>query len=101
MSDSSIPSDLVDQDTVKLRQVEERLQPAFQEQSEMYRTMKSSLCDCSNCISAREESARRRLTDIPKQPDISQWKIPDIRPLFRFLLPSDEAIYIASIFSSN
>ena len=105
MSDSSIPSDLVDQsthtDTVKLRQDEERLQAAFQEQSERYRTRKSSLCDCSNCINARElekgtdvkESVRRPPAPaLPKQPDISQLKIPDIRSLFRFLLPSDEVI---------
>ena len=102
MSDSSIPSDLVDQDTVKLRQDEERLQARFQEQSEWYRLYGgSSLCDCSNCINARElkaadvgESARRRppVPALPKQPDISQLKIPDIRSLFRFLLPSDEAI---------
>ena len=113
MSDSSIPSDLVDQsthtDTVKLRQAEERLQARFQEQSEWYRLHGgTSLCDCSNCINARErkaaeveESDRRRPPDIPKQPDISQRKIPDIRPLFRFRRPSDEAIDIADIFSSN
>ena len=70
MSDSSIPVDQTD--TVKLRQTEERLQAAFQEQAEMYRTMKSSLCDCSNCIKAREGSVRRQPSDIPKQPDISQ-----------------------------
>jgi hypothetical protein len=71
MSDSSIP---VDQPSaIKLRQTEEMLL-AFQEQSEMYRTMKSCLCDCSNCISARVRkagegpvSARRIPTDIPKQ----------------------------------
>ena len=70
MSDSSIPVDQTD--TVKLRQTEERLQTAFQEQAEMYRTMKSSLCDCSNCIKAREGSVRRQPPDIPKQADISQ-----------------------------
>ena len=72
MSDSSIP---VDQSSaIKLRQTEERLQLAFQEQSEMYRTMKSCLCDCNNCISARVRkagegpvSARRIPIDIPKQ----------------------------------
>ena len=72
MSDSSIP---VDQSSaIELRQTEERLQLAFLEQSEMYRTMKSCLCDCSNCISARVRkagegpvSARRIPTDIPKQ----------------------------------
>ena len=69
MSDSSIPVDQTD--TLKLRQTEERLQ-AFQEQAEMYRTMKSSLCDCSNCIKAREGSVRRQPPDIPKQADISQ-----------------------------
>jgi hypothetical protein len=51
MSDSSIP------DATELRQTEERLQLAFQEQSEMYRTMKSCLCDCNNCISARIRKA--------------------------------------------
>jgi hypothetical protein len=70
MSDSSIPVDQTD--TLKLRQTEERLQAAFQEQAEMYRTMKSSLCDCSNCIKAREGSVRRQPPDIPKQADISQ-----------------------------
>ena len=51
MSDSSI---LVDQSSaIKLRQTEEMLR-AFQEQSEMYRTMKSCLCDC---IRARERKA--------------------------------------------
>ena len=112
MSDSSIPSDQsTHTDTVELRQAEERLQARFQEQSEWYRLRRlrgeTSLCDCSNCINARErkssevgESARRP-PDIPKQSDIIQGKITDIRSLFRFLLPSDEAIYIASIFSSN
>ena len=95
MSDSSIPSDLVDQDTVKLRQAEERLQARFQEQSEWYRLYGgTSLCDCSNCINARElkaadvgESARR-----PPVPALPKLKIPDIRSLFRFILPSDEDI---------
>ena len=72
MSDSSIP---VDQSSaIELRQTEERLQLAFQEQSEMYRTMNSCLCDCNNCISARVRkagegpvSARRLPIDIPKQ----------------------------------
>jgi hypothetical protein len=105
MSNSSIPNDLVDQsthtDTFKLRQTEEGLQAAFQQQSEMYRTKKSCLCDCNNCIRARElkageveESAKRRLSDIPNQPD-SQVEIPDISPpLFRFPFPD-----IADIFS--
>ena len=116
MSDSSIPSDIVDQDTVKLNQEEEGLQrqeriALFQEQTEWYRLNGgTSLCDCSNCINARElkketdvkESARRPPAPaLPKQPDISQLKIPDIRSLFRFLLPSDEANDTASIFSSN
>ena len=106
MSDSSIPRDLVDQsthtDTVKLRQAEERLQARFQEQSEWYRLrMNTSLCDCSNCINARELKAadvcakvarRPPVVALPKQPDIWQRKISDIRSLFRFLLPSDEAI---------
>ena len=109
MSDSSIPSDLVDQNTVKLRQVEERQQARLQEQSE-WRRSNTLLCDCSNCINARElekgtdvkESVRRPPAPaLPKQPDISQLKIPDIRSLFRFLLPSDEANDPASIFSSN
>ena len=102
MSDSSFPVDQTD--TFKLRQSEERRQ-AFQEQSEMYHTMKTSLCDCSNCINAREESARRQLPDIPKpdisKPDISQWNIPVIHPLSRPPSPSDEAIDIAYIYSSN
>ncbi len=71
MSDSSIP---VDQSSaIKLRQTEEMLR-AFQEQSEMYRTMKSCLCDCSNCIRARERKAtevevsvRQIPADSPKQ----------------------------------
>ena len=111
-------------------------QSEFEAQAEMYRTRKSLLCDCSNCINARE-SARQRPLDIPKQSarclerqrqaalapnsrapapvrpplqgsqppagrsDISQGGITYIRSLFRFLLPSDEAIDIASIFSSN
>ena len=109
MSDSSIPSDLVNQDTIKLRQVEERQQARLQEQSE-WRRSNTLLCNCINCINAREpkkesdvkESARRPPTPtLSKQPDISQLKIPDIRSLFRFLLPSDEANDTASIFSSN
>ena len=47
MSDSSIPSDLVDQDTVKLRLAEEIRQARLQEQSE-YRRSNTLLCDCSN-----------------------------------------------------
>ena len=99
MSDRSIPRDQsTDTDTVKLSQAEERRQARFQEQSEWYRFRgETSLCNCSHCINARElkaaevrESARRP-SDIPKQPD-SQWKILDIRSLFRFLIPSDEAI---------
>jgi hypothetical protein len=62
MSDSSIPSDIVDKsthtDTVKLRQAEERLQARFQEQSEWYRLNAGKLlCDCSNCINARKLGA--------------------------------------------
>ena len=103
MSDSSIPNNLINQDTIKLRQVEERQQARLQEQSE-WRRSNTLLCDCSNCsncINARElnketdvkESARRPPAPaLPKQPDISQLKIPDIRSLFRFLLPSDEDI---------
>ena len=56
MSDSSIPSDLVDQDTVKLRLAEERRQARLQEQSE-YRRSNTLLCDCSSCINARELKA--------------------------------------------
>ena len=57
MSDSSIPSDLVDQDTVKLQQTEEILQ-AFREQAEWYRLNAGTLlCDCSNCINARKLKA--------------------------------------------
>jgi hypothetical protein len=109
MSDSSIPNNLINQDTIKLRQVEERKQARFQEQSE-WRRSNTLLCDCINCINARE---LKKETDVkksvrqppapalPKQPDISQLKIPDIRSLFRFLLPSDEANDTASIFSSN
>ena len=93
-------------------------QSDIEAQAEMYRTRKSLLCDCSNCINARErklnsmgnqssletgvgESARQRPLDIPKQSDISQGGITDIRSLFRYFLPSDEAIDSASIFSSN
>ena len=109
MSDSSIPNNLIDQDTIKLRQVEDRQQARLQEQSE-WRRSNTLLCDCSNCINARElkketdvgESARRPpVPALPNQPDISQLKPPDIRSLFRFLLPSDEANDTASIFSSN
>ena len=96
MSDSSIPNNLINQDTIKLRQVEERQQARLQEQSE-WRRSNTLLCDCSNCINARElkaddvgESARR-----PPVPSF------DIRSLFRFLLPSDEANDTTSIFSSN
>ena len=96
MSDSSIPSDLVDKDIVKSRQVEERRQARLQAQSE-WRRSNTLLCDCSNCINARElkaddvgESARR-----PPVPAF------DIRSLFRFLLPSDETNDITSIFPSK
>ena len=104
MSDSSIPSDLVDKDIVKSRQVEERRQARLQEQYE-WRRSNTLLCDCSSCkrqarlqeqsewrrSNARElkaddvgESVRRPpVSDLPKQPDISPLKIPDIRSLFR------------------
>ena len=110
MSDSSIPSDLVNQDTIKLRQVEERQQARLQEQSE-WRRSNTLLCDCSNCINARDlkgkadlvgKSTGRRqpVPALAKQPDISQhWPTPDIRSLFRFILPSDEAIAISDIYS--
>jgi hypothetical protein len=107
MSDSSIPNNLINQDTVKLRQVEERQQARLQEQSDRRRS-NTLLCDCSNCIKQLEketdvkESARRPPAPaLPKQPDISQLKPPVILSLFRFLLPSDEANDTASIFSSN
>ena len=86
--------------SIELSQAEERRQARLQEQSE-WRRSNTLLCDCSNCINARElnketdvkESARRPPAPaLPKQPDISQLKIPDIRSLFRFLLPSDEDI---------
>jgi len=111
MSDSSIPNNQsTHTDTVKLSQAEERLQ-AFREQSERYQSWKESfLCDCSNCINARDlkgkadlvgESARRQpVPALAKQPDISQhWPTSDIRSLFRFILPSDEAIAISDIYS--
>ena len=92
MSDSSIPSDLLDQDTIKLRQVEERQQARLQAQSE-WRRSNTLLCDCRSCIKARElisgdaESARPPAVVAQQgQPDISQQKIPDIRSLFGFLL---------------
>jgi len=81
---------------------EERLQARLQEQSE-WRRSNTLLCDCSNCINARElkketglggESAGRRQPTLAlaKQPDIRQrWPTSDIRSLFRFLLPSDES----------
>ena len=107
MSDSSIPNNLINQDTIKLRQVEERQQARLQEQSE-WRRSNTLLCDCSNCIKQLEketdvkESARRPPAPaLPKQPDISQLKPPVILSLFRFLLPSDEANDTTSIFSSN
>ena len=57
MSDSSIPSDILDRDTIKSRQEEER-QALFREQSEWYRlNAGNSLCDCSNCINARKLKA--------------------------------------------
>jgi hypothetical protein len=113
MSDSSIPNNQsTHTDTVKLSQTEERLQARLQEQSEWYRLRKESfLCDCSNCINARDlkgkadlvgKSAGRRqaVVALAKQPDISQhWPTPDIRSLFRFILPSDEAIAISDIYS--
>jgi len=86
--------------SIELSQAEERRQARLQEQSE-WRRSNTLLCDCSSCINAREpnketdvkESARRPPAPaLPKQPDISQLKIPDIRSLFRFLLPSDEDI---------
>ena len=110
MSDSSIPSDQsTDTDTIKLRQIEERQQSRLQAQSE-WRRSNTLLCDCSNCINARDlkgkadlvgESAGRQLAPaLVKQPDISQhWPTPDIRSLFRFILPSDEAIEISDIYS--
>ena len=110
MSDSSIPNNLIDQDTIKLRQVEERQQARLQEQSE-WRRSNTLLCDCSNCINARDlkgkadlvgESAGRRqpAPALARQPDISQcWPTSDIRSLFRFILPSDEAIAISDIYS--
>ena len=112
MSDSSIPNNQSKHtDTFKLSRPEERLQ-AFREQSERYQSWKESfLCDCSNCINARDlkgkadlvgESAGRRqqAPASAKQPDISQhWPTSDIRSLFRFILPSDEAIAISDIYS--
>jgi hypothetical protein len=57
MSDSSIPSDILDRDTIKSRQAEER-QALFREQSEWYRlNAGTSLCDCSNCVNARKLKA--------------------------------------------
>jgi len=100
MSDSSIPTDQsTHTDTIKLRQVEERQQARLQAQSE-WRRSNTLLCDCRSCIKAREprsgdarESARPRPPAVVAQqgqPDISQQKIPDIRSLFRFILPSEE-----------
>ena len=110
MSDSSIPNNLIDQDTIKLRQVEDRQQARLQEQSE-WRRSNTLLCDCSNCINARDLKGKADLVGgsagrrqpapaLAKQPDISQhWPTPDIRSLFRFILPSDEAIAISDIYS--
>jgi len=107
MSDSSISSDQsTNTKTFESRQSEEKiLQDRFQEQSEWYRLHGgTSLCDCSNCINARElkahdveESVRPRapIVSLPKKPDI----IPDIRSLFRFLRPADEAITTPHIYS--
>jgi len=88
MSDSSIPNDKSTKtDVVELRHGED-IRQAFQEQSEWYRMRRlrgeTSLCDCSNCINARELKAadmggsgmQPSLLALPKQPDISQWKIP-------------------------
>jgi hypothetical protein len=86
--------------SIELSQAEERRQARLQAQSE-WRRSNTLLCDCNNCINSRElnketdvkESARLPPAPaLPKQPDISQLKIPDIRSLFRFLLPSDEDI---------
>ena len=111
MSDSSILNNQsTHTDTVKLSQAEERLQARLQEQSE-WRRSNTLLCDCSNCINARDlkgkadlvgKSTGRRqpVPALAKQPDISQhWPTPDIRSLFRFILPSDEAIAISDIYS--
>ena len=105
MSDSSIPSDIVDQDTVKLNQEEEGLQmperiALFQEQTEWYRLNGgTSLCDCSNCINARERELKAvDVGESARRPPVPSF---DIRSLFRFLLPSDEANDTTSIFSSN
>ena len=100
MSDSSIPSvHTRDTDTLELRQTEDKkLKDLFQEQNEWYRLHGgTSLCDCSNCINARElkEPEVREIirplapvVSLPKPPEI----IPDIRSLFRFLIPSGDEI---------
>jgi len=79
MSDSSIPSDIVDQDTVKLNQEEEGLKrqeeqiALFQEQTEWYRLNGgTSLCDCSNCINARELKAAK-VGESAKQIGKTRW----------------------------
>lgn len=98
MSDSSIPNNLINQDTIKLRQVEERQQARLQEQAE-WRRSNTLLCDCSNCINAQE----RELKAVDVGESVRRPPVPafDIRSLFRFLLPSDETNDIASIFPSN
>ena len=111
MSDRSIPDSRITQtDIVKLSHAEEGL-PSFREQSEWYRLRKESfLCDCSNCINARdlkektglvgESVVRQQAPPHPKQTDIRQhWPTPDIRSLFRFILPSDEDIATSHIYS--
>ena len=98
MSDSSIPSDLVDKDIVKSRQVEERRQARLQEQYE-WRRSNTLLCDCSNCIKAQERELKADdVGESARRPPVPAF---DIRSLFRFILPSDETNDIASIFPSK
>ena len=99
MSDSSIPNNLINQDTIKLRpDFEERQQARLQEQSE-WRRSNILLCDCSNCINAQERELKAvDVGESARRPPVPSF---DIRSLFRFLLPSDEANDTTSIFSSN
>ena len=118
MSNSSIP---VDQSDTGGYQGNDNIRAtAFQKQGEDFSTLKSCLCDCSNCINTRklrqgrlEDSSTLQPPDIvlpvaleavdriEQQPNITPVKPFLIRPWIRFRRPSDEAIDISAIFSSN
>lgn len=47
------PIDVVDQNTIELRQIEERIQARLQAQAE-WRRSNTLLCDCPSCIKLRD-----------------------------------------------